>query len=57
MLRSGVRCPQQKLAKMGRTLALLRDNLCPLLPSSRVFVMDEEETYEGASIRPLTMPS
>jgi len=56
LLRSGVRCPQQKLAKMGRTLALLRDNLCPLLPSSRVFVMDEEETYEGASIRPLTMP-
>ncbi|MCA8966846.1 MAG: hypothetical protein KDC48_18335, partial [Planctomycetes bacterium] len=56
LLRSGVRCPQQKLAKMGRTLALLRGNLCPRLPGGRVFVMDEEETYEGASIRPLTMP-
>jgi len=56
LLRSGVRCPQQKLAKMGRTLALLRDNLCPRLAGGRVFVMDEEETYEGASIRPLTMP-
>lgn len=56
LLRCGVRCPQQKLAKMGLTLAGLRDNLCPKLPEGRAFVMDEEETFEGASIRPLTMP-
>ena len=56
LLRCGVRCPQQKLAKMGLTLAQLRDNLCPRLAGGRAFVMDEEETYEAASIRPLTMP-
>ncbi|MCA8964246.1 MAG: IS1 family transposase [Planctomycetes bacterium] len=56
LLSTGVRCPQQKLVKMGRTLAWLRNNLCPSLPGGRVFLMDEEETYEGASIRPLTMP-
>ena len=52
----GARCPQQKLVKMARTLAKLRDNLCPRLAGGRAFVMDEEETYEVASIRPLTMP-
>jgi len=45
-----------KLRKFGRTLAQLHDNLCPRLPDERTFLLDEEETYEGASIRPLTMP-
>jgi transposase-like protein len=45
-----------KLQKLGRTLAQLHDNLSPRLPDERTFLLDEEETYEGASIRPLTMP-
>ena len=28
----------------------------PQLPPEKTYVLDEEETYEGASIRPLTMP-
>ena len=31
-------------------------NLCRKLPTGRTFLLDEEETYEGASIRTLTMP-
>jgi hypothetical protein len=45
-----------KLRKFGRVLAQLHDNLSPRLPAERTFLLDEEETYEGASIRPLTMP-
>jgi transposase-like protein len=45
-----------KLRKMGRTLARLHKNLCHRLPEGGTFLLDEEETYEQASIRPLTMP-
>ena len=45
-----------KLRKMGRTLRQLHKSLCPKLLGERTYLLDEEETYEGASIRPLTMP-
>ena len=47
---------QGKKRKMGRTLGPLHRNLCPQLPAEKTYVFDEEETYETASIRPLTMP-
>lgn len=50
------RSVQDKLRKLARTFGLLHGNLCQLLPSGRSYLLDEEETYEGASIRPLTMP-
>jgi len=51
-----IRSVVEKKRKMARTCGLLHDNLCPSLPMARTFLLDEEETYEGASIRPLTMP-
>ena len=56
VLDANPRSVQDKKAKMARTFEFLHRNLCPRLPAGRVFVLDEEETYEGASIRPLTMP-
>ena len=50
------RAVQLKMRKLSRTCELLHDNLAPRLPSGRTYLMDEEETFEGASIRPLTMP-
>ena len=50
------RSVQDKKRKMARTFGYLHGNLCPSLPSERTYLLDEEETYEGASIRPLTMP-
>ena len=47
---------QGKKRKMARTCRLLHDHLSPTLPPGRTYVLDEEETYEGASIRPVTMP-
>jgi transposase-like protein len=47
---------QRKKQKLGATCQQLHRNLCNKLPEGRAFVLDEEETYEGASIRPLTMP-
>lgn len=47
---------QKKMRKMGRTFRWLHRNLCTRLPAGKAFLLDEEETYEGASIRPLTMP-
>ena len=47
---------QRKKLKIGRTCKWLHDNLAPKLPEGRTYLMDEEETYEGASIRPLTVP-
>jgi len=47
---------QHKLRKIARTCEQLHENLSPQLPGPRTFLMDEEETYETASIRPLTMP-
>lgn len=50
------RAVQQKQWKMAATLTGLHGNLCRRLPADRRWLLDEEETYEGASIRPLTMP-
>ncbi|HEU4418794.1 MAG TPA: hypothetical protein VFT55_07625 [Planctomycetota bacterium] len=47
---------QRKKLKMARTCGMLHRNLCPSLPAGRTYVLDEEETFETASIRPLTMP-
>ena len=56
VLEMGVRAVQQKKRKMAATLAHLHENMSPHLPADRHWLLDEEETYEGASIRPLTMP-
>ncbi len=47
---------QKKMQKIGRTCRWLHRNLCTRLPAGCTFLLDEEETYESASIRPLTMP-
>jgi len=52
----GVGAVQRKFRKIARTCRWLHRNLCTALPRGRTFVLDEEETYEKASIRPLTMP-
>jgi transposase-like protein len=52
----GVGATQRKARKMARHAGLLHENLSRHLPVGRTFVLDEEETYEQASIRPLTMP-
>jgi len=51
-----MRAVQQKQRKMAATLGRMHGNLCPRLPADRCWLLDEEETFEGASIRPLTMP-
>ena len=51
-----IRSVQEKKRKMARTCALLHGNLSPTLPPGRTYLLDEEETFEHASIRPLTMP-
>lgn len=56
LLDMDVHAVQRKLGKMAATLAGLHGNLCQSLPAGRSWLLDEEETYEGASIRPLTMP-
>lgn len=56
LLALDARAVQQKQQKIARTLGLLHGNLCRLLPADRTWLLDEEETFEGASIRPLTMP-
>ena len=56
VLRLNIRSVQEKKRKMATTCGLLHDNLSLRLPLERTFVLDEEETYEAASIRPLTMP-
>src|SRR5436190_9341213 len=56
VLKLNIRSAQNKQRKMARTCALLHDNLSPSLPAGRTYLLDEEETYEAASIRPLTMP-
>lgn len=50
------RSVQGKKRKMARMLWLLHGNLSPTLPKGICFLLDEEESYEAASIRPLTMP-
>ena len=56
VLRLDVHAVQKKARKIGRTCGALHRTLCRSLPTGRTYVLDEEETYEGASIRPLTMP-
>jgi transposase-like protein len=56
LLKLGIASVVQKLRKLARTCEHLQKNLCPELPPGRTFLLDEEETYEGASIRPLTLP-
>jgi len=56
LLRLDVHSVQKKKLKLGRTCRWLHDNLAPKLPEGRTFLLDEEETYEAASIRPLTVP-
>ena len=47
---------QRKLRKFAHSCAALHDNLSPRLPSGLTFLLDEEETFETETIRPLTMP-
>lgn len=47
---------QRKLRKIGRTMWALHHNLSSRLPAGRTWLLDEEESYEMASIRPLTVP-
>jgi transposase-like protein len=56
LLAMGVHAVQWKARKLARHAGHLHDNLCRKLPAGRTFVLDEEETYEHASIRTLTMP-
>jgi hypothetical protein len=47
---------QRKARKLAKHAGFLHDNLSPRLPADRIYLLDEEETYEQASIRTLTMP-
>ena len=51
----GVGAVQRKFRKIARTCRGMHRNLCTELPAGLTFVLDEEETYEKASIRPLTL--
>jgi hypothetical protein len=56
LLGMGVNAVQWKARKLARQAGMLHANLCRKLPAERTFLLDEEETYEHASIRTLTMP-
>ena len=56
VLKLGVTTVQKKMRKLSHTCRLLHQNLCTSLPPGRSYLLDEEESYEGASIRPLTLP-
>jgi transposase-like protein len=47
---------QMKMRKMAAACADLHDNLSARLPEQGTYVLDEEESYEGASICTLTVP-
>jgi hypothetical protein len=47
---------QRKARKLAKACRLLHQNLFTALPNGRTLALDEEETYEHASIRTLTMP-
>jgi len=47
---------QKKMRKIGRAFRHLHRNLCTRLPPGMTYLLDEEETFEAASIRPLTLP-
>lgn len=52
----GVSALQRKARKLAQHAGFLHDNLSQRLPAGRTYQLDEEETYEHASIRTLTMP-
>jgi transposase-like protein len=56
MTKLTVSAVQMKMRKIGRTCRWLHRNLCRNLPTDRVYLLDEEESYETASIRTLTVP-
>lgn len=56
VLRISPTAAQMKARKLSRHAGLLHDNLCRDFADARTFLLDEEETYEHASIRTLTMP-
>lgn len=56
LLRLDIHALQKKKRKLASTCALLHRNLSPSLPAGLTYVMDEEETFETTSIRPLTVP-
>jgi transposase-like protein len=56
VLEIGVTTVQKKMRKMGTTCRQLHRNLCRRLPAESVYLLDEEESFESASIRPLTVP-
>ena len=53
LLRIGVGAVQRKAHKIARHMHLLHENLSHRLPIGSVFVLDEEETFETASVRRL----
>lgn len=55
VLGMGVSATQHKFRKIARTCALLEQNVQVRFAGQRIFVLDEEETYEQASIRTLTV--
>jgi transposase-like protein len=56
MLRLDLHSVQRKKLKIGATCRLMHANLCTRLPEGRTYLLDEEESYERLSIRPLTVP-
>jgi transposase-like protein len=52
----GVSAIQRKARKLEAHAGFLHANLSRRLPAGRTYQLDEEETYEHASIRTLTMP-
>lgn len=56
LLKLAISSVVKKLRKLAATAERLHQNLCRELPAGLTFQLDEEETYEGSSIRPLTMP-
>ena len=56
LLKLDIHSVVSKKRKIARTCLQLHTTLSRCLPAGRTYLLDEEETYEGASIRPLTMP-
>ena len=56
IVRMAVGAAQRKARKIACHAGFLHENLSTHLPVGRTFVLDEEETYEQASIRTVTMP-
>ena len=52
----GVNSVQHKFHKLARGMRLLNRNLLDGLPPDRTYLLDELETFEQQSIRPLTVP-